>query len=539
MAVIEASKRKDLFKRNMDKSIIKELMQEYDLKRNEAVLFIAIFGKNFKDDYSIDLKEIVENFELNDRQYVQLLSDTKSLQDKGLVVYEKDRRGRKSLINPKVMIDEGVFNYIISGKDLFSDYNFSDIYSIVELASFLIDQREEDKITEHKFFKEIQRLVDKVDMKLPLYRLLKPYSPIEQVMLFYAIKDYIGGRNGSSVSTLSEEIYDTLSKRAWLIRTIWDEKLKIVNDKILELDHEGHFKNDPEFLLTDKTVSKLFTTTGNRKKGEMQYRPSFLKYLIYPKLKINLFLNNKNQKEINLLSGILSKKKFGEMREKLHQNNFQNGVICLFYGPSGTGKTASVFNIASKSKRDILQVDISTIKDCWVGKSEKNMKKVFEEYKHVKEELQNEPILLFNEADALISRRMNINTSVDQMNNTLQNILLEELENFDGILIATSNLVENLDDAFSRRFLYKIEFEPPDKAARLNIWKDKLQGPSEKMYEILAEFEITGAQIENIAKKYLLNSIINCEVLKINKVKQMIEEDILFKRKKYKHQIGF
>ena len=118
--------------------------------------------------------------------------------------------------------------------------------------------------------------------------------------------------------------------------------------------------------------------------------------------------------------------------------------------------------------------------------------------------------------------------SVDVMNNAMQNILLEELEKFDGIFIATTNLIENMDDAFNRRFLYKIEYQKPSINVRKNIWLNKLP-QSEIFIDEIIQYELTGGQIENVARKVLLDSILNQKEIKVNNVKRLIEKEINFK----------
>ena len=121
------------------------------------------------------------------------------------------------------------------------------------------------------------------------------------------------------------------------------------------------------------------------------------------------------------------------------------------------------------------------------------------------------PILLFNEADAIIGiRKQGAQNAVDKMENTIQNIILQEMETMDGIMIATTNLVENMDSAFDRRFLYKVKFEKPDAQVRRRIWKEMLPTLSDKEAQVLAEaFELSGGQIENVARKDTINHILH------------------------------
>ena len=112
------------------------------------------------------------------------------------------------------------------------------------------------------------------------------------------------------------------------------------------------------------------------------------------------------------------------------------------------------------------------------------------------------PILLFNEADAIIGvRKTGAENAVDKMENSIQNIILQEMETLNGIMIATTNLTENLDSAFERRFLYKVEFERPDADVREHIWHAMLPELDDNECKTLAEgFDFSGGQIENVAR---------------------------------------
>ena len=124
--------------------------------------------------------------------------------------------------------------------------------------------------------------------------------------------------------------------------------------------------------------------------------------------------------------------------------------------------------------------------------------------------MQQAPILLFNEADAIIGKRKNgAESSVDKMENSIQNIILQEMETLDGIMIATTNLEENFDSAFERRFLYKIKFDKPDAAVRQKIWQQMIPELTDNDAKQLAStFDFSGGQIENIARKHSINMVL-------------------------------
>jgi len=177
----------------------------------------------------------------------------------------------------------------------------------------------------------------------------------------------------------------------------------------------------------------------------------------------------------------------------------------IFYGAAGTGKTMTAYSLAKSLKRQVLAFDCSKILSMYVGESEKNVRKIFDTFYELSEKTKTEPILLLNEADQFLGARSSGTiTGADQMHNQMQNIFLEQIENFRGMLIATTNLLENIDKAFSRRFNYKIEFKKPDESQREELWELMLpeNAPYEDEFDVkkLATYTLTGGQINLVVK---------------------------------------
>lgn len=177
----------------------------------------------------------------------------------------------------------------------------------------------------------------------------------------------------------------------------------------------------------------------------------------------------------------------------------------IFYGPPGTGKTMTSYSLGKSLKRQVLAFDCSKILSMYVGESEKNVRKIFDTYYDLTQKTKTEPILLLNEADQFLSARSNgPGGGAEQMHNQMQNIFLEQIEQFSGVLIATTNLLENIDPAFSRRFNYKIEFKRPTKSQRKILWEKMLpkEAPYEKGFsvEALSKYDLSGGQINLIIK---------------------------------------
>lgn len=242
-----------------------------------------------------------------------------------------------------------------------------------------------------------------------------------------------------------------------------------------------------------------------------------------------LFYNPAEQKQVSQLSDLLGEGRFSSIREKMKEQNLRTGFTCLFYGSPGTGKTETAYQIARASGRDIFVVDVSQIKSCWVGDSEKNIKKVFSCYRECVASGGTVPILFFNEADAIFGiRQERAGGAVDKMENSIQNIILQEMEDLDGILIATTNLTSNLDKAFERRFLYKIRFGKPSQEARSRIWKMMIPELSEtEALQLSSDFDFSGGQIENIARKKTVRALISGESPNYSQIREYCQEETI------------
>jgi hypothetical protein len=234
----------------------------------------------------------------------------------------------------------------------------------------------------------------------------------------------------------------------------------------------------------------------------------------YQKLKPKkLFYNPLEQTQIDRIWSLLEGDKYKKAQERLAAKGFRTGFACLFSGGPGTGKTEAVYQLARRNQRNIMKINASDILGSFVGESEKSIKAVFDEYRKRVNRSRVAPILFLNEADGLLTKRASkdaANPSVVQMWNTMQNIILEEMENLNGIMIATTNLAANLDKAFDRRFLFKVEFSKPDMASRQSIWRSLVSELSEaEASELASRVEFPGGQIENVARKCIIENALN------------------------------
>ena len=222
-----------------------------------------------------------------------------------------------------------------------------------------------------------------------------------------------------------------------------------------------------------------------------------------------LYFSDKTEEQVQTLTNLLHEEQLAKVRQALKTHNMPLGFCCLFYGAPGTGKTELVQQLAIATQRDLFQVNIATLRDKYVGESEKQLKRIFDKYRSLVRTQERAPILFFNEADAIFGNRMeNTQRSVDKMENALQNIILQEMEVLEGIMICTTNLTSCLDKAFDRRFIYKVEFEKPTNQARKLIWQSMLSSLNdEQATELANRFDFSGGQIQNISRKQVINAI--------------------------------
>ena len=222
-----------------------------------------------------------------------------------------------------------------------------------------------------------------------------------------------------------------------------------------------------------------------------------------------LYFSGKTEEQVQTLTKLLNEEQLAKVRQALKAHKMPLGFCCLFYGTPGTGKTELVQQLAIATQRDLFQVNIATLRDKYVGESEKQLKRIFDKYRSLVRTQEHAPILFFNEANAIFGNRMeNTQRSVDKMENALQNIILQEMEVLDGIMICTTNLTSCLDKAFDRRFIYKVEFEKPTNQARKLIWQSMLSSLNdEQATELANRFDFSGGQIQNISRKQVINAI--------------------------------
>ena len=169
------------------------------------------------------------------------------------------------------------------------------------------------------------------------------------------------------------------------------------------------------------------------------------------------------------------------------------GYRTLFFGPPGTGKTLTATLLGKEFKRPVYRIDLSQVVSKYIGETEKNLEKIFNLAEN------KNWILLFDEADALFSKRTSTKSSNDRYANQEVSYLLQRVESFNGLVILTSNFKNNIDDAFLRRFNSVVKFSKPNLEERQKLWQnskpDKIEIDDKLIKQLANHYELTGAQI--------------------------------------------
>lgn len=384
----------------------------------------------------------------------------------------------------------------------------NDTIAFFDRFARLMSEKDNSELTHDSLLQQTEDLLEEIKDTVFATELRRHRLGYEDTLLFVFMAHLFVENNDDNIGFHDiDDIYDNGEIISWVKRELRTRESELFECGLIENVNEDGMARADAFKLTDKAKYELlcelsFNRIGKSDNGLIKADSLAKKTLIY---------NPAEEGQIADLSSILSESRFNEVQSRLRAAGMRPGFCCIFYGAPGTGKTETVYQIARQTGRNIMRVDVDKIKSCWVGESEKNIKALFGRYRNICKSSDLAPILLFNEADAVLGVRMEgASRAVDKMENSIQNIILQEMETLEGIMIATTNLTTNLDKAFERRFLYKIRFEKPTLEARAKIWQTMLRGLSKKDALALAtQFDLSGGEIENIARKHSVSAILS------------------------------
>ncbi|MFD2914148.1 ATP-binding protein [Psychroserpens luteus] len=315
----------------------------------------------------------------------------------------------------------------------------------------------------------------------------------------------------------SEDIEKRLS-----MMSLFNENHKLFRDGILEF--AATTQNLPLYsrqLILSQQYLSLFTNQEPNIKAHPGFRATKLSTL---QDWDDLVVSHDTHESIKELKLYLNHSQDLKTDYKFNKH-MPKGHRVLFAGPHGTGKTMTATLLGKSANRDVYRVDLSLVISNFIGETEKNLDRLFKQA-----ESQNW-ILFFDEADALFGKRTNVKDAHDRYANQEVSYLLQRIEDFDGLIILSTDLAKNIDAAFVRRFQSIITFHMPDTEERLQLWKQRITNDftyheNLDLENLAYEYELTPEAITNILQNSMLKSLDRGEkVIQLNDLHNGIKKE--------------
>ena len=476
------------------------LADSFGITERQAVLFCVCMEKG---PNRVDYSDLASFLDLNKIGVLSYASDIDALVRRRLLKF-RDVKDEDDFDIPTVVIRSLKHNEVYQ----LPERKGLDCAAMFELLDQWFEDLDDDTISPHDLCEELQTLFED-NPQIGFVKHLREYylnSEDEMMVTYFAHR--LVNRDDDDIRF--GDIEDLYGSKADFINAkgkLRNGEHKLQKKKLIEHKCVDGLADVTRYKMTEAAKRELLAEMKINAAEEKLANMLDASKLTHKQL----FFPKDIQRQVEELGSFLQPENYQKIQERMKEKGFRYGFACLFYGSPGTGKTETVYQLARQTGRNIMVVDVPQLKSMWVGQSEKNVKGLFDRYREQVKKAKLTPILLFNEADAIIGKRKSgAENAVDKMENSLQNIILQEMETLDGIMIATTNLQENLDKAFERRFLYKIKFDKPTEEARACIWRSMIPDLSElDVHTLASKYDFSGGQIENIARHYAIDNILH------------------------------
>ena len=482
---------------------VRYLAERFGITERQAILFCICMEKGPR---RVDFDDIARHLDVNNIRVLSYAEDIDALVRRRLLRY-RDAKDEDSFDVPQPVIKAMKHNEVYE----LPKRTGLDCAALFELLDQWFEDLDDDAIRPHDLMEEIDAVL-KDNPQVGFVKQIKELGrlrPEDKLLLLFFCHRLVNKDDDDIRFGQMEDCFDTSADFINAKTQLRSGEHTLMTKKLIEHRCEDGIADTTRYKLSEQAKRTLLEEM--KLSSAEEKIADIIKSKDLPKKE--MFYVKENRKQVDELHSFLVPEKYKEIRERMQKTGFRTGFACLFYGGPGTGKTETAYQLARETGRDIMIVDVPQIKSKWVGDSEKNIKALFDRYREQVKKCKTTPILLFNEADAIIGiRKQGAQSAVDKMENSIQNIILQEMETLDGIMIATTNLTQNLDSAFERRFLYKIKFEKPDAEVRQKIWQIMMPTLSDADAHILATgYDFSGGQIENISRKATINAILHGE----------------------------
>ncbi len=510
------------------------LFKQYGIDEKDVLIVAILLENSFEEDEGMKTKDVLNRVEKDRKAVFTAIKRIERLKESGMIDFvtgeeclriddddTEDAAGCKSsnvsLFRTTIALSSSFLDKlcgtdVVSSNDIITPYRDNIEYLCDQFERVGILEEEDDdlflrprvrrmlkrggralpkkdskRFDEGKVEKIEERITErlkKTDRAFPFEEFKKKKNLIgkEELVILALLEREASGRQGYDLDDLLDIVSQTRYERL-TDRKLIEKGGRLFKEKIISIEkRHSMFDGGEEHVRLNPAVKAELLEERKRGNKRSVLKDEKFFEVITPSVPLEkVILHSKTYEDINLAIemiqgevplvlagwGIIGTDLINQTAtKKRHQP-----VTMLFSGPPGTGKTLTGNALAYALKRKLVTLDCTKVLSCWVGESEQNTRKIFDRYREIAADMKTTPVLLLNEADQFLHRRIEASKSADHMYNQMQNIFLEQIEQFDGILIATTNLVESLDPAFSRRFHYKIEFKRPGPQERFKLWK--------------------------------------------------------------------
>lgn len=500
-----------------------QLNEYFNTSTIETIILITIFQLSAENN-RIDREDMAKFLDCNPIQFFKYEESFSYLYLRGF--FEKQSTFSRKM---HYQLSDPLHYSIINNKklEITGIVKKTDPIEVLSNVVQLIEDREDNNTHSMLLLSEFSRCV--IEHKhIPFFRELDAMdlNLTEKLSWLFLIERKINGIRSVDIETIGEKIFSKSSERINFCNSLHNKSNRLMAQNWIDFA-DGGFVNAAQVTLTPKS-KKFINPLGicirmdDLKTGEQLIKPKQIRHK-------KLFFNPAEAEQIADVGKSLKFRNHNKIKKRLQTQGLRTGICTLLYGAPGTGKTETVYQIAKETGRSLWKVDLTELKSMWYGESQKKVKELFTDYKELCKSESRTPILLLNEADAILgTRRPNATSGSGSADNAIQNIFLDCLEDFEGILFATTNLEKSLDEAFERRFLFKIKFERPKQKAREQIWKSTLKELTNVQAKILSEtYDLSGGEIENVLRKLAMMRVLEDKVAVFECVKKLCENEQL------------
>ena len=502
----------------------------FGITSQQAIFLTVIFiitndvENDFGNNNEANFRQIARKLNIVTTEMFRYIREFDNLIERGILITDDEINKTRQSLKLSTKVNDSILLNTPYCEDQNEEFHFG-------LSDYLKKQKEHIVKCSRRSF-PANRLLEyaeanynKLSSEFPIMKFINELniSTQEKILFFETCGSTTSDDGKIKVLEMADIIFHNIRDKKQFLRNLSSGESLLVKEDLLDIE-SGEFLSDLEVSLSAKALDMYLgdeVELYSKKKRDNNVTDA---EDITPR---QLYFSRESEEELSEFESMLTQDNFPLLQKKLKEGGMSVGLSTMLYGGPGTGKTESVMQIARKTKRKIVRVDIASVKSMWLGESEKLIKRVFVNYNALVKREKICPILLFNEADAIfIKRKSGELRGAENAMNAMQNIILEEMENFKGILIATTNLIGNLDPAFERRFLFKIRLSNPKPEVKQKIWADRLPRFSESEFkDISTKYDFSGGEIDNIVRKLLMSEIIEGTIPSIQKLEMLCQQE--------------